>query len=143
MRPLYDDIIRRAGLPDWYDEGAVPRYGRFDPRQVSNVYAREAALVLIRCRACGGNFKVAVSRPNASPVPNIPISELIATRQLLYGDPPNAKCCARSQFSRSVTEKVLEYWHKVGARYGWARDPTFEVSFASPLEETKTYHSSK
>lgn len=126
MRQSYKDIIERAGPPDWFDECAVPRYGSFEPSRVANVYAREVAFLLIRCRACGTPFKAAVSWPNASPVPDNPIAELIATRQLCYGDPPNTACCAKSTFAGSVTERVLEYWYYQNIHTGWIRDRVFE-----------------
>lgn len=119
MRQSYEDIIRRAGRPDWFDENGVPRYGRFIPDRVSNVYAREAALVSICCRNCGASFEVAFSRPSPSPVPSLSVAELIKTGQLSYGDPPNTKCCLKGMFAGSLTKKILEYWHKADVRSGW------------------------
>ena len=133
MRPFYEDIIKRAGPPEWFDEYGVPRYGPFKPGRGANVFAREATLVQIRCRASGASFKVAFSRPSPSPVPAISISELIATGQLCYGDPPNMECCSKSAFSRSIAEKVLEYWQKRDARKGWRRDPTLEIELCALL----------
>lgn len=127
MRQFYEDIIEKAGPPEWFDEDAVPRYGRFAPDRLANVYAREAALVRIRCRSCGQSFKVVLSRPNPSPVPALSIAELITIGQLSYGDPPNMKCCPKGAFSGSVAEKVLEYWCKSSPRKGWSRDPKFEI----------------
>lgn len=128
MHQCYQDIIERAGPPEWFDECAVPRYGLFNPSRVANVYAREAALVRIYCRNCGTLFRAAFSGPNASPVPSVPITELIAAGQLCYGDPPNTRCCAKGMFTGSVAEKVLEYWRKENARVGWVRDRTFEIN---------------
>lgn len=128
MRPCYKDIVTRAGSPDWHDENGVPRYGEFKPHRVANMYAREAALVQIRCRGCGTGFKVAVSRPNVSPVPSAPLSELIKSGTLSYGDPPNMGCCSKGLFAGSITEQIFEYWRIADARSGWARDSGVEAS---------------
>jgi hypothetical protein len=132
MRPSYEDIIARAGPPDWHDENGVPRYGQFKPHRVANLYAREVALLQIRCRGCDAGFRVAVSRPNASPVPNAPLSELIYSGRLSYGDPPNVECCSKGQFAGSITEQILEYWRSSGARNGWVRDSGFEARTEPP-----------
>jgi hypothetical protein len=52
MNTEYDDIrALTAEPPKWWDEFAVPRYCDFRPRSAANIYAREAALLLIECQA--------------------------------------------------------------------------------------------
>lgn len=126
MRHYYEDIIEKAGPPEWFDECGVPRYRHFEPASVANAYAREAALVQIYCGSCGKPFKVAFSRPSSSPVPSTAIAELIETGQLSYGDPPNVKCCPKGAFSGSIAQKVLEFWRKQGSGASWIRDRQFE-----------------
>lgn len=57
MLPRYDDIIERAGIPHWYDEHGVPRYGEFRPEKVT-VYGKEVALYRIECQSCQRFFNV-------------------------------------------------------------------------------------
>jgi hypothetical protein len=126
MHQSYDDIIEKAGPPEWFDECGLPRYRHFKPASVANIYAREAALVLIRCWACDAPFEVAFSRPSRSPVPDVSIAELNEAGQLSYGDPPNVNCCPRGTYSGSTVQLVLEYWRKKGPGNSWIQDRQFE-----------------
>lgn len=120
MHTHYDDILDRIPeLPKWFDELAVPRYCDFSPQKLAFIYAKEAALVLIRCQACERKFHVAFSEGNAVDRSNdgkrsfaITIANLISERRLHYGDPPNVRCCSSGASMNSVPVRVLEYWYK-------------------------------
>ncbi len=60
MHCAFEDIIKKCGKPDWYDQDGVPRYGAFDPDNVSNIYADHAALLEIQCQQCRQMFIVSV-----------------------------------------------------------------------------------
>lgn len=125
MNHHYRDIRDKAGEPLWWDENAVPRYCEFGPRETANIYAREAALVLIRCQDCGAEFKVAFSY---SPWPDREkISDQIKTDVIHYGDPPNADCCPAGPTMNSVPVRVLEFWTQTDlVTDGWRRVPDLE-----------------
>lgn len=62
MHHHYGDILSRIPEPPtWFDEHAVPRFCAFAPREVANIYADEAVLMLITCQACGHPFRVAMT----------------------------------------------------------------------------------
>jgi hypothetical protein len=136
MRYCYEDILERAGPPKWFDESGVPRYCRFRPESVANVFACEATLACIACRECGQTFNVAFSRPKLSPVRSSSIAEDISDLRLTYGTPPNVKCCNKGAFIGSVALRILEYWRKLNAREGWLRDRRFEVEFILPFPKS-------
>ncbi len=123
--------------PQWFDENAVPRYCAFAPTEVADIYAREAALVLIRCQDCQHPFKVAfvhnrmndVMRHMAKMEP-ITLADLIRGKTLHYGDPPNIGCCAAGPTMNCDDIRVLEYWRKNKA-LEWERDKSLEI----PLDE--------
>jgi hypothetical protein len=52
MHADYSDIRSRIQEePSWFDEQAVPRYCPLKPDAMSNVYAREAVLILAACQS--------------------------------------------------------------------------------------------
>lgn len=149
MHHHYADITSLiAQAPKWYDENAVPRYCDFHPSHLANVYAAEAALVLIACQACRTTFRVAFSEMNQrhrlwdndQKTRVAFISDLIADRSLHYGDPPNIGCCGSGASMNSVPISVIEYWLKPYVRnapgerirdpslMNWHREPNFEVA---------------
>ena len=119
----YKDIRDRIPEePKWFDEHGVPRYCDFSPREISNVYAREAALYRIACQACGHFFDVADSSGGEK------LAEAIRAKTLHYGDPPNIGCCAAGATMNSEPQRVLEYWRRnKSTDFDWVRDPSFEV----------------
>lgn len=155
MHNHYKDILSRiVAPPDWFDENAVPRWGRFSPLSVANVYAKETALAEICCQACRHSFQVAFSELNMQP-PRLRnaaggelmrLAEIIEAGFLHYGDPPNIDCCGPGPTMNSVPLRVLEYWHHPPTPYnlpreqferylevsletkGWVRDPRYEVA---------------
>ncbi|NRA98510.1 MAG: hypothetical protein HRU32_01615 [Rhodobacteraceae bacterium] len=86
---------------------------------MANIYAREAALVLINCQFCKRPFQVAFSSPVqrfttvTEPFLGPPelIRHQILAKTLRFGDPPNVDCCA-GVTATSIERRVLEYWVK-------------------------------
>ena len=128
MNHDYSDIRDRIPeRPTWFDECAVPRYCRFSPHEVSDIYADETALVLITCQGCGHKFKVSFSSNSVSGTQTDlqhPIAEAIRVNTFHYGDPPNTGCCAAGASMNSEPRKVIEYWHRVDAE--WEQDRSLE-----------------
>lgn len=59
MKPTYSDIVTRIEEdPTWFDENGAPRYGKFTPDQMSNIYADEVVLLEIACQSCRKRFLV-------------------------------------------------------------------------------------
>ena len=114
----YDIRSRIAEPPRWWDEFAVPRYCDFGPRRAADIYAKEAALLLIECQACGAEFHVCMSGRG--------LADAIRDGSVHYGDPPNVGCCVAGPTMNVVDKPVLEYWlREAGA--DWQRDPSLEV----------------
>jgi hypothetical protein len=139
MHTEYDDIRSRiAESPTWFDEYAVPRYGKFHPRQLANIYAREGVLVEIVCQGCGHKFDVALSILNLSHdaltdyaldkkgEPIKTIADLIRAHRIHYGDPPNVRCCAAGPTMNSIPKRIIEYW-KRDVPGDWERLPDLEI----------------
>lgn len=136
MHHDYEDIRSRiAEPPQWFDESAVPRYVEFAPDHLSNIYAREAALVEIACQACQKRFKVAFSRCTMDDVreriagrePRL-LADAITAKAIHYGDPPNVGCCPAGPTMNSDPLRVLEYWRRDDTvDYEWSRNPALEI----------------
>jgi hypothetical protein len=119
MNTEYDDIRSRiAEPPKWWDEFAVPRYCDFHPRRAANIYAREAALLLIECQACGTKFRVCMSAGRG-------VAEVIGAGSIHYGDPPNIRCCEAGPTMNCVDVRILEYWRRPD--FDWIRDAALEI----------------
>jgi len=136
MNEYYKDIISKIEeKPQWFDEHAVPRYCRFSPDYLANIYAEECALVLIQCQNCSHRFKVAFSYSTMDKVRHklifgkdkkMPtLADLIKGKTLCYGDPPNIECCPAGTSMTSDSIKVLQYWSR--KRIDWVRDKSLEV----------------
>ena len=133
MHHDYEDIRTRIPEPPkWFDESAVPRYVDFAPGQLSNIYAREGALVEVACQACAQRFKVAFSRCTMDDVkakmfghPKTTLATVIKDKTIHYGDPPNIRCCPAGPTMNSEPLRVLEYWRK--DKFDWQRDPALEI----------------
>ena len=113
MNRYYGDILSRIAEPPlWFDEHAVPRWCLFSPGELADIYAREAALVLIECQFCRTSFEVAFSSTGAREKGGRKdqLAELIEEGRLHYGDPPNIECCEGGPSANSVPIRVLEYW---------------------------------
>ncbi len=133
MNRYYADILERIdGPPLWFDENAVPRYCAFSPDWL-DIYAREAALVLIECQSCQRQFTVAFSRSSMDDVlahgrglPARTLEQGIREKSLHYGDPPNVHCCPSGPTMNSEPLRVMEYWVR-GKNFTWERKPELEV----------------
>lgn len=149
MNHCYTDILKLTKKkPLWFDEHAVPRYCRFEPHQVANIYARACALVLINCQNCGTQFKVAFSwsgydgsTPEMERLLNAyrPPKTVREVEQIHYGDPPNVRCCASGPTMNCNDLRVLEWWTCAHGAADWERVPKFEVLLAdhADFEERK------
>lgn len=131
MNHHYFDIRSRiAEPPTWFDEHGVPRYCEFAPKECSNIYAREVALVRIACQGCGNGFQVCLS----AGLGDVLLSKLVETRELHYGDPPNIDCCAAGPSMNSIPQRVLQFWR--AAEFSWHRVPELEVDITPDWAES-------
>lgn len=136
MNCHYKDILDRLGPPLWWDEVAAPRYCNFSPDKLANIYADEAALLIVACQNCRRRFKVAISTSQIERlIHNGPLlSELIQRNVLHYGDPPNVACCPAGPTMNSEPIVVVEFWENSG--YGnWKRVPALEVGLQEGSRE--------
>lgn len=139
MKQSYIDITKRiSDPPRWWDEAGVPRYERFHPKWLNDIYAHEAALLLIACQNCGRRFRVAVSlygverwhRVRDGSMKQSPsLARRILDNTIYYGDPPNTiNCCPGGATMSSESLKVLQYWRKGNRKqlWDWVRHPKLE-----------------
>lgn len=83
MKHNFRDITDRIEeKPTWWDDNGVPRYCKFHPGRLPNIYAHEAALLLVKCQNCLMPYEVSLSAGRDQRRINLD-----------YGDPPNAECC--------------------------------------------------
>ena len=133
MNAFYEDILALSKQPPlWFDEHAVPRFCKFKPDEVADIYADEVALSLIRCQSCHAEFKVAFSLNSMNyylQANRRRLWEEITGQSLHYGDPPNVRCCAAGPTMNSEMVKVLEYWQRSEDFFEWERKPELEVEF--------------
>jgi hypothetical protein len=135
MHTQYLDIMSRIKEnPIWFDEHAVPRFDDFHPTALANIYAKQCALALVACQICNRKFRVALSCTAVTPSPTAPgrpmgrkIDELIQTRKISYGDPPNVGCCPGGPSSTSDMIEILEFWRRdFDTGNSWGRDESLE-----------------
>ena len=148
MLPHYEDILSRiAEPPRWFDERGVPRYCEFAPDRIANIYADECALLAIACQSCGRPFSVALDAAMANRMATTKsaewrtLADIIRSREIHYGDPPNVDCCGVGHTQNSTPRRVLEYWERIQETYispvsglravrgwrHWQRDPSLEI----------------
>ena len=132
MNHDYADIRKRIARPPlWWDENAVPRYCRFHPSKVANIYAQECVLLLIECQACSRPFKVALSFANIDLIQGAqPLKDRVRYKSISYLDPPNVWCCHSGPSMISEARRVLQFWQK-NKKYDWVRVPKLEVDVTS------------
>jgi len=152
MHNSYSDIVDRIKeQPIWWDNNGVPRYEKFRPYLMPDIYADEAVLYLIECQGCGTEFQVAEThsfkdimramRGVCSHLSEEEQKELIRKQSeastlasqiksgyLHYGDPPNTGCCGAGSTMNCMDIKVLEYWKK--ANFEWVRDSQLEIDLS-------------
>lgn len=131
MRVEYQDIIDRAGDPDWYDQNGTPRYGGRAPESVG-VYSDQVVFYEIACQYCSERFVVAktfslyyrtVAHPGCL---DITLERQVVADILFYGDPPHHDACTGNTMS-SESVRVLEFWRKT-EDYEWERVPELEMA---------------
>lgn len=127
MKQSYLDILDRRPNDSvlWWDENGVPRYGKFSPHLVANIYASEIVLLKVACQNCNQQFLVAISALVLSG-DNSLITK-IENRTLEYGDPPNAGCCPAGPTMSSIPLKVLQFWKYDGDELEMVRLPEYET----------------
>ena len=121
MNHHYRDIRDKLGPPSWWDESAVPRYVKFSPHEVANIYAKEVVLLEIACQSCGHLFEVAMSTGSLDSW-----TQVVEDSSLGYGDPPNVECCAAGPTMNSDTRGILQFWRYDYEEYQWRRIPELE-----------------
>ena len=130
------DIIDKLGEPIWWDsEAAIPRYCEFHPDELNNIYAREAALILIECQGCGHQFKISEDWERMDEIlrGRKSLSELIKEGWFLgYSDPPNIRCCPAGPSMSADSIRVLEFWKKENFEYISAKT---KEAFADKFDE--------
>jgi hypothetical protein len=134
MHNYYDDIIERLGDPTWWDEVGCPRYCKFLPNKINDIYAKEAVLLLISCQSCECEFKVAMSiGPFDSLLGGITsLKKEILEKTIHYGDPPNINCCAAGPTMNCNDIKIIEYWER--DNFSWERKHDLEISLIQENE---------
>lgn len=129
MSHHYADILALSpDPPRWWDERRVPRFCAFHPSEIADIYADEAALLLIRCQSCGREFKVAMSRSTYDRHirRRSYLANDIKANRITYGDPPNARCCPAGPTMSAVEVRVIEYWQR-GRACDWQRVDEYEI----------------
>lgn len=120
----YRDITSRiAESPKWWDSNGVPRYDDFRPDDAPDIYAREAVLYRIECQECGRSFLVGEDWGLSD---ESPLSVLIESGHLHYGDPPRHDDCLAGDTMNCVDREVVEFWDKSDVLVGWRRVPELE-----------------
>jgi hypothetical protein len=132
MHACYEDILELAEQlgrePLWWDDNGVPRFAVHHPRHAADIYAEEAALVLICCQDCGRELEVQMTRMLGRPL----LSVLVAARTLHYGDPPShadteGTFCRAGCTMNCHDLRVLEFWRR-DTQLGWVRVSALEVA---------------
>jgi hypothetical protein len=134
MYASYSDITSRLGKPLWYDENGTPRYDKFTPGMMSNIYASEGVLYKIICVSCRRRFLVAESWHVLSGVPSL--RKEVEGGSLYYGDPPyheddGHRCSGATMSSEALC--VVEFWECSG--WDWRRVPELEIVLPDDGEE--------
>lgn len=133
MKAQFDDIIKRAGTPAWYDVDGIPRYGEFNPDDVANIYANHIAFIHVGCQNCYETFYVtnhchkgiaeADRRIIGLDNPEISLPSKGDIGWFRYGDPPRHNCIGDTM--NSIPLEVLKFYIKEDGEY--IRHPEYEV----------------
>lgn len=57
----FKDITSKLGEAKWFDALGYPRYCKFHPNHVHNIYCDYVALLLVKCQDCGKQIQVSVN----------------------------------------------------------------------------------
>ncbi|MDR6294453.1 hypothetical protein E9232_007007 [Inquilinus ginsengisoli] len=123
--------------PKWFDEKRVPRYCDFHPNMAANIYAKQAALVLISCQSCDSVFSVCITGITNTESQRLgkSLADELQDGTLDYGDPPNIGCCSPGPSMTSVPRRILQYWVLDPKKWQWYRDETIEGPYVPELRE--------
>ena len=133
MHPLYLDIIEKAGPPDWYSDGGVPRYGKFEPGNL-DIYADYNCLYLLQCQSCARKFKVGTSASKhifySGNFSDAVLPSKDGLGSFYFGDAPwheehGGQCAGTTMSSDEIA--VLEFWAR--ENFEWVRKPEYEIVF--------------
>jgi hypothetical protein len=138
MTQSYADLLAIAGRePLWWDEVGVPRFVPFEPSLCNNIYAEEAALLLIECAACHRRLKVAVTwdHIHKSFRGLTSLSDQIERGTIHYGDAPcwrlgESQCAGTTMNSNPL--RVVEYWKRCFGT--WMRNSALEIAIDDVCE---------
>ena len=121
MHCSFRDIIDRIGEPPlWYDEYGIPRWCKFHPGEVSNIYARTVAFFEIACQYCHQKFDVVRTGDAFHP--------LVIDQDLHYGDPPRHHCDGGGDTMNCLDIRVLEAWE--WSLMDYVRKPELEIALS-------------
>lgn len=120
MKGSFKDITKRIKQkPSWWDENGTPRYGKFDPMLVPDIYAKQVLLIKIGCQSCRRKFLVEMSW---SPYDVIyythPGGPFTLERIPHYGDPPIHGCVGDTENCTDL--KIVEFWEN-NEKHEWER----------------------
>jgi hypothetical protein len=127
MKSDYKDITSRISDPiQWYDENGTPRYDKFHPHDLPNIYAHEGVLIEIACQACGKRFLIGLGSWGFMGIRSI--ADQLNDHAMAYGDPPiHWENCAAGNTMTSDFVRVVEYWFK-NSGYDWEQMPELEIT---------------
>ena len=132
MKANYIDITSR--IKDkicWYDENGTPRYCKFHPKHLPNIYAREGILLEIQCQYCGDHFLIGIGQKNWPG--NKSFSQFIDewTKKdkegcLYYDDPPIHDCIGDTMTVDTL--RIVEFWIRNSkTNLEWRRKKKYEI----------------
>lgn len=131
----YADIIKATGgkNPKWWDENGVPRFGKHHPKESADIYAKEVALVEIRCQNCPKKFLVQMTWSYMDDIRYARAAGPMSKRvdSLHYGDPPRHEDPAGNTMN-CYDLRVVEFWAQKD--YEWVRVPELEKALPDILE---------
>jgi hypothetical protein len=121
MHCSFRDITERIQEPPlWWDEHGIPRWCKFHPGEVSNIYARTIAFFEIACQYCGQRFDVVRTGDSLHP--------MSIDLDLHYGDPPRHNCTGAGDTMNCLDLRVIEAWE--WCLFDWIRRPELEIALS-------------
>ena len=132
MKAEYKDITSRIKKdPKWYDDNGTPRYCKFHPDRLPDIYAVEGILLEIQCQHCGRHFIVGISwsKQDGFLQQRWSFSKMLKNQHIPgYGDPPIHGCIGDTETSDSL--RIVEFWKKnAETNYEWERIKENEIKF--------------
>lgn len=146
----YEDIFaladRLGEKPRWFDEHGVPRFCEHHPRHCPDIYATEAALVLISCQRCALEIHVQMSRSSGDDLrtdlmklPPTTLADQVRGGTIHYGDPPShdsdGEYCHAGCTMNCWDLRILEFWTR--ASWDWERVTALEIELPDLRNEDR------